>query len=79
MNEITILHLLELSESVHKFKTIKFTKISGMKLFIIALRKYEEQMFITKIEKHNFAILMYGHIALFNSSFNECNIITIQN
>ena len=42
MNEITILHLLELSESVHKFQTIKIIKTSEMKLFVNALRKYGE-------------------------------------
>ena len=79
MNKIMILHLLELSESVHKFKMIKIIKISEMKLFVNALRKYGAQMFITKIEKLNFATLMYGRIALLNSSFNECNIFTTQN
>ena len=42
MNEIKILHLLQLSESVHKFKTIKIIKTSEMKLFVNAFRKYEE-------------------------------------
>ena len=79
MKEIAVLHLLELSESVHKFKTIKIIKISEMKLFVNALRKYGAQMFISKIEKLNFATLIYGHIALLISSFNECNIFTTQN
>ena len=55
MNEITILHLLELSKSVHKYKTIKIIEISEMKLFVNVLRKCGEQMSITKIEKLNFA------------------------
>ena len=79
MNEIMILHLLELSDSVHKFKTIKIIKISEMKLFVNALRKYWAQMFITKIETLNVATLMHGPIALLYSSFNECNIFTSQN
>ena len=50
-----------------------------MKLFVNALRKYGGQMFITKIENLNFATLIYGRIALLNSSFNECIIFTTQN
>ena len=76
MNEITILPILELSESAHKFKNIKIIKISEMKLFVNALRKYGAQMFIAKIEKLNFATLMNGRIALLNSFFNERNIFT---
>ena len=79
MNEITILHILELSELVQKFKMIKIIKISVMKLLVNALRKYGVQMFITKTEKLNFATLMYRRIALLNSSFNECTIFTTQN
>ena len=79
MNKIKILHLLELYKSVHRFKTIKIVKIPEMKLFVNALRKYGAQMFISKIEKLNFAILMYECIALLNYSYNECNIFTTQN
>ena len=50
-----------------------------MKLLENALRKNGAQMFITKFEKINFATLMYGCIALLNSSFNECNIFTTKN
>ena len=49
-----------------------------MKLFVNALRKYREQMFFTKIEKLNFATVMYGRIAVLNSSVNEYNIFTTQ-
>ena len=50
-----------------------------MKLFLNALRKYGAQVFITKIEKLIFTTLMYGRIALLNSSFNEYYIFTTQN